>query len=1070
MSAPDVAGKPNPRGWRRKWRRVPIERRRAAGETLGDLFAPPERAGKLLIGVLLLSLIAHAGLLPMLAVGRQTALDDLAVREDSYLQKVMQKQRARKISRDVKGRLTMPPPPPDPEAVISGTLSEALTTDIGKVVGNVADVKLTSRLADRVRSSLADELKAAARNIAQGEYSEEEIRKLHDQFRKKAHQVAVDELKTHRIETQVERASMSTKQWYEKDVSRVLMPNMHLVLFRTPHYQVWYSEFGRRNPTMHWGRWGFLGLGGYDRKLRQLDQLVSAPGAPGAEDAARLSGQLKAIRGRQIFDGRFAQWYSWQTALGHYIEDYHCHQADAVRAKHVGRLDGLWTAALAGAKAYKDQADAGAAPGELKAARAKAIAAAKQLAAAAGEVLVRDGRPYRDINQAVRSRVLRGPAREKMYTYLMDEWVAGLAPMIRDFARSQFKKGILVHKAGVDQAMKEFPKTIVPLLRRDLEAMFPKKEFDVRVFGMPYSNPYRSRVTGDSSPPSAADVRRDEAALAAALKRRPDLAAYADKRSEIIVRQLGEGIERVKETLLLRVLTGNLILRDMSTFAEGVDYADRVKERLDAREMAMAGRGQDLARLTPEGLPDTSGLLVALVFGASKGHGASLQPVNTVMQPRYVTPASVPERILRRMPPAYPKPPAKWGFETQAQTRPTFRTPRFEAIPFLAQFPQLDGNLTDWGKIRPLVLRLQRGEDRPMIVYAAWNYQGFFFGYEVTQPEEMFYWPSQWRAGGAHDYFAIVARKVGGYAWAFAGDHLHLLFDTLDARRPNRGEPHTQEFVVFPRGTDSNPAAPGIERVIASQRDAKAKQWRQIKASAKVFPFQPPRAHGPDGRGPYRVTRVIDSGPRAGQGYSVEVFIPRSLFNVPVFCPGWHVGFDCAIATGVQGRNRFKGQRWAGDVDTADTPDRWGDLLLLGTDPRIIIQEANASGRLTRHIVPGQSYLLTVIDPDRNISLSAKDTVLVSAEADGGRNDVEVFCLEETEPNSSVFRGFIDTQPGLGREIQGVLEVMPCQQVRFGYVDISDAKGRRNVVFEIKMPVAAPVLAGANGAGSARGG
>ncbi|KKL77357.1 hypothetical protein LCGC14_2035710, partial [marine sediment metagenome] len=285
---------------------------------------------------------------------------------------------------------------------------------------------------------------------------------------------------------------------------------------------------------------------------------------------------------------------------------------------------------------------------------------------------------------------------------------------------------------------------------------------------------------------------------------------------------------------------------------------------------------------------------------------------------------------------------------------------------------------------------------------------------------------------------------------------------TLDALNGNRGEPHTQEFVVIPRGTDSEPGRPGIERVIFSQRDAEAKSFRDTKSSCTVFNQQPEPEFGPDGSGPYRITRVRLDGPREGQGYTVEIFLPRSLFKVPVFAPGWHVGFDCSVQAGYRGRTLA--QTWASEdalngTDGGKRPKAWGDLLMLGTDPYIVVQNADESYQRSDAIVQGHSYLFTVVDPDRNTSLTNRDTVLVTAEvarADG-LGDVEVFILRETEANSGIFRGFIDTQPGAGRQVQGALEFEPGDEVRFGYVDMANAKGQRNVIYEVKLPVAAPL-------------
>jgi hypothetical protein len=301
------------------------------------------------------------------------------------------------------------------------------------------------------------------------------------------------------------------------------------------------------------------------------------------------------------------------------------------------------------------------------------------------------------------------------------------------------------------------------------------------------------------------------------------------------------------------------------------------------------------------------------------------------------------------------------------------------------------------------------------------------------------------------------------------GDHLRLLFDTLDARSRTRGDPHTQEFVVLPMGSDTNPTLPGYERIIHSRRNARATEWRRVVASGRGFLPQPPPEHGPDGSGPYRVCRMQSTGPMDKQHYVVEVFIPRSLFRTPVLAPGWHIGFDCAVATGAQGR--FRGQHWSRNLDAvpdddgvALRPRNWGDLLLLGTDPFVVVQNADGTGGVARAIRPGHSYLLTVVDPDRNIYATRKDTVLVSAEVAGREQDMEVFLLTETEENSGMFRGYVDTQPGCGQKVLGVLEVMPAQEVRFGYVDIGNAKGKRNVVFELRLPAVAPLLSSAQSA------
>ena len=1057
------------RGWRQKWRRAAPEHRQAAAESLADLFAR-RRVRTALWAVLLISLAGHAAILPMLAFGKSADTAHLVAEENSYLQKVMQKDRARQVSRDVQDRVTMPPPPPEPEAVVEQAMSESLTDDVAKITGNLLPMELQKDLAQYVQTNLRAELAAAAKDIATGQLSEDEIERLHRQFQDKAHKMTVTWREEYLKEHQVERAAMSTTEWYESDVSKTLVNNMYYELFLRPHRWAW-REYSRRMGRGN-GRDAFivagrdfgnrLGLFGYvpaGRRHQEEDPDASWPG-PNAEQARWLQTRLK-----ELCDGTQKQYrhnYAARTSLEGLLRQYavaYCpHRPDDV-AKVVEAVQAARAKADAAAAAYVAKPDA--------AARAACLAAIKAVADAADGItklpLPRREYDYHLLNRAVKTEVLRGPFRTALYNKWIATLVDGLSPMIRDFAKGQFKKGIIVHKDGVDEAMKEFPKTIVPLLQRDMKRLIPEKRFYEICF-----EPYQhvSKVTGDRCPPTDAEAKQEAKLVADACAKSAAAKAYCDARRRIIPDQATKAMAALAEEMLTRVLVGNLLFRSMGTFVEGVDYTDKVQEKLTARQMALKGRGQDLAKLTDAGVPDTSAPLVALIFGASKGHGANLQPVETFMQPAMITDAASPEAAILSGPPVPPGRPRKWGFEEQPSVKPSFKapTPRFEGIPFLTQFPTLDGDLRDWGHIRPLILRRDRGDTTSIVMYAAWNYQGFFFGYEVRQDAERFYYPSLWRMAHNHNTGGVWYRKVTGVEWAYYGDYCRLLFDTLDARNGNRGEPHTQEFTIFPMGIESDPNVPGIERVIASQRDAQTKQYRGVKATCKIFPHQPPPASGPDGSGPYRVTKYRND------GYSTEVFIPRSLFNVPVFAPGWTLGFDCAVATGVQprsgGRTRFRGQAWA--TGRADNPNQWGDLLLLGTDPRIVVQEANRTGHVVYRLIPGRSYLLTVIDPDRNVSPAGKDTLLVSAEVNGLARDVEVFILTETADNSGIFRGYVNTQPGTGRQVQGVLEIMALQEVRFGYVDFANAKGQRNVITEMKLPVMAPVTSVARVASAQR--
>jgi len=1064
------ASSPGParRAWRRKWKRAAPERRQAAAASLGDAFRPRRYPG-LLWAFLLASLAVHAAAAPFVRLGGRKDLRRVAA-ADAYLQKVMRTERARHVARDFQQRTPPPPPPEAPEVVVEQAMADSLTSDVRKITEGLLSVELQSEVASYVQTRLRDELAAAAKDIATGRLSPDEIRRLHRSFQDKAHEAAVAWRQDYLQKHQVERAAMSTTEWYESDVSRTLVNNMVYELFHHRHNEAWRKHFvhvmargNGRDVFIVSGRdfGNRLGLFGNMLQGKRFynDKPAEGLAEPGAEQARWLLARLK-----ELCDGtsqRYPHNYAPGASLERLIRGFartYCPHREADVEKVVERVREARAAAAAAAEEYLAKAQGATDTAVLTAARDETLAAVKALAEAAGSVreLTIESRKYRyhDLNRAVKTELLRGALRDKGYRQWIATLVEGLAPLVKDFARGQFKKGIIKHTGGVDEAMKEFPRTVVPLLERDMKRLIPPGRFAEMCFE-PYQ--HTSEVTGRRGPPSDDDAKAARALLARAAAEEPSVKAYIEKRREVLADQFLRALAGLAEEMLTRVLTGNLLLRQMGVFVEGVDYADKVQEKLNARAMALAGRGQDLAKLTSEGVPDTSAPLVALMLGAAKGDAAGLEAVATSLFPAALAPPRGPRALLSPSRPRLPGAPAGWGFETQAEVRPEFRSPRFEAIPFLRRFPRLDGDLGDWGRIRPLILRPGRDAE-PVCVYAAWNYQGFFFGYTLRQDAERFYWPSLWRMGHNHNTGGVSYRRVTGVGWAYRGDYFRLMFDTLDARNEHRGEPHTQEFVVFPRGIESDPNVPGVERVIRSQRDAQRKEYRGIKSSCEIFPVQPPPDSGPDGSGAYRVTRFGET------AYTVEVFIPRSLLDVPVFAPGWYVGFDCVVAGGVQpGHNndlrKFNGQAWA--TGDGNTPDRWGDLLLLGTDPRIVLQAASRTGELVDRVIPGHSYLLTVVDPDRNVNPAIEDSVLVSAEIVGGADraadarDVEVYILSETGRNTGVFRGYVNTQPGAGRERRGVLEVMPLDEVRLGYVDFGNARGERNVVSEVRLPVVA---------------
>lgn len=1034
-----------------------------------------------------ISFALHLTLSPALFHKPAVSKEELDRYETEYQKRTEAVRVARFMAREISDRIIMPPPPPDPEDVVSETLTNSLTSDLTQLTDGLMDVTLQKEMVSHVAASLKDELAEASQNIAEGKLSEDEIKELHKKFKKRAHEESVVWREQMRESNQVENTTMTVTEWYENKVSRALRAQMEgwnldqsWKQFRSSSlFAVDLHGFTLKVDTLgalsegktnkRFGLFGGKALGGHWHQLPGWPE-------PHADQPSAIKATLKNVLGNQ------GQTSSWQKSIEGYLGDFYPHRKAEMEARIKASIT-QGEKCIAAVNDYESALSSGSAE-EKKQALKVCLTELKALHENVNPLVVR-GRSwqgntkagqYHIIAKCLRSRLLRRKDGKMAYKRYIAKLLAGLELVVVKLARNQFREGIIVREKGLKEAMKDFKSQIGALLHRDLLQIHSQKRFNARLFTSSSWNPYRHPVSGARSVPSEADIENDEKAMAAQLEKWPEAdRPFAEFFPEVLTERLMVGVDRMVQDLVNRVAPNKRLDRRIFAKAGSADHSDKVTEKLDARKRAMEGRGQDLANLTPDGVPDTSAPLIALMHGASKGHGANLQPVVTTMVPKHVT-SYRSAQVWRSAPPIYPPHATKWGFEEQAVVKPKFKTRRYEAIPFLPKFPKLDGDLSDWGKVRPLLLNVSKRNNGPkegVLVYMAWNYQGFFFGYHVDHPEHMFHYPREpWydsrRGVQTRDPYEKPLIKNPNHRWihqwSFAGDSFRLFFDTLDARNKNAGEPHVQEFVIFPRGTQCFPDMPGIERIIASQKMAQPKKnvYGYVVSGWKLFPKQPAIENGPDGTGPYRVTRMSKT------GYDVEVFLPRSCFEFPVMAPGWHMGFDCSVAFGEQ-HHRHYGRFWAlekngtSNSNSGNQPDRWGDILLLGTDPRVIIQDADPKGTRTQAVIPGHSYLVTVIDPDRNVNLTQVDTVLVSAEVGShngqqGGGDVEVFILKETGKNSSVFRGYVNTQPGFGRAFQGVIEVIAGQQVRFGYVDFANARGQRNVVYELKLPVASSFI------------
>jgi hypothetical protein len=1039
---------------------------------------------------LLVSLLLHVATFPWL-IGRQCPKMrlDLEKSKNTYLSKMVQRERGKIRGHEIRASVQAPPAPPDPQLFAEKAIANAATKGVEQMTSKLIPVALQSSLVKHVETTLADEIREMAEKVKKRELTQAEYQKKQKDLQEKVFVVAQQYGAKMREEGQIEIASGMVTDWYEDRVARQFKEMVRKVLFSSEENRPW-RIVATENPGFlrsrrdEWSR-----PLGYETALDLLGTILKNRFPPETKELPEeCKGKLKHVEhgwwtypdvpslahaaAVAFFLNR--QFNAWDEDCAAYFRRFYPHRMEEM-ARPKAELDAAWKKLLSAAEEYRRLAASGGKPEELAKAQQAMLDLAKSLREEGEKHSLRFRSPKEvelaAVNQALRSQLVRGPYLKELHAHVVERIVDRIRPAVVNLAQNQFREGMAYSKSGVQEAIKSFGVSSVSLLRRDITEALSTALLQRGLF-LVGANPYVSPLSGKPVPPSDEDVARDERTLEKIVAKWSGAdRLYVEKRIEAIKTEVRTSVERaVEELLKLMVDKDGVLERDFYAKAQSVDYTDPLQVRFELRDRALKGRAQDLADISDEGLPDSQNPRVALLAAVEAGQVA-VRPFLTSLHPNYYAASGRSAMALRWTSPSLATAtPADWGCVEQVKVKPAFQSPAFEAIPFLVTPPKLDGDLSDWGSIRPALLHCFSGEptylgSEPLKLYAGWNYQGFFFGYHVPQPKKFFVRPAQYVR--APDGISLVKREQGDNRWIFAGDCLHLCFDTLDSRLDFRGDPNTQEFYIFPAGTDSDPAMPGAEEIVASRRDGLTPigvgDWPCRPVSVKVFPPQP--ENGPDGTGPYRVTR------QAEDGYTVEVFLPRSLFRHPVFAPGWYVGFDCIAVVGETGRGWLEGRsamlhkesHWQHSM----VPSRWGDLLLLGTDAEVRIQDAAPGWPASSAVVPGHSYLVTIIDPDHNVNPAAEDVVLLSAEVLGeqGRvDDVGVFVLKEEGKNTGVFRGFINTQFGPGRRAHGILEVQPGREVRFAYEDFGDSKGRRNLVHEIELPVVAAVVQ-MNGAG-----
>jgi hypothetical protein len=313
----------------------------------------------------------------------------------------------------------------------------------------------------------------------------------------------------------------------------------------------------------------------------------------------------------------------------------------------------------------------------------------------------------------------------------------------------------------------------------------------------------------------------------------------------------------------------------------------------------------------------------------------------------------------------------------------------------------IDGVLEEWDAARPYRLcGTAQGSDRipgrpgpPEYLFTMWDNQGLYFAYEIRDARD-------------NPHAAEIF---------WAADALEIFIDPQNFKDSVRIENRSYQFWVWPR-------------------------CRRKEGCAGQSVFSSPYAFKP------RILReglVRFASRRKGDHYTCEVFLPAALCGPWLPLPGKTIGFNFSINDGEDVYIR-----WVTNMgeNVSIRPNLWGDLLLMGTDARILCAPEKS-------ISAGQNLKITVVDPDMNFHPRTREKVWVTVKS-RLTGDALPVCLGETGENSPVFSDSVGTVFGSGPVEEGRLSVRPADTLEVFYLDQYGSGGKK------RTPLTARVLTG----------
>ncbi len=323
---------------------------------------------------------------------------------------------------------------------------------------------------------------------------------------------------------------------------------------------------------------------------------------------------------------------------------------------------------------------------------------------------------------------------------------------------------------------------------------------------------------------------------------------------------------------------------------------------------------------------------------------------------------------------------------------------------------KIDGDLADWQGIAPIVLMaLERGKPtrnvvrvpRTMNAYAAWCSKGILIAAEVVD------------TSGALENVGKVPKKM----WPFwDNDALEIYIDTMNVRAAKRGSLHEHQFFALPFGAPGEAGMGGYESY-------------NLKTTWSIISF-------PEATLPKAARKTAD-------GWTIELMIPMSALRQANLKPGSVIGFELQVDTGTN-----VWYHWAHEdarIQASTHPSTWGEALLGGSNAKIEFLDKDL--KAVPALISGQNLVVRVADADANLNPDVKERLNVTLITKSGRTPL---TLEETEPNSGVFVGQIETQRNASRRT--MLSVVVGETITLEYVDRLRANGERDKLLRADLP------------------